>query len=142
MMMLNKQAMFSRAILGVSIILYLLLPLTLLADEQDGKAKMECYKKLLECDLVLVKGNYFRAIQAAYEQDFKQKLSSRSRGDDEQSKYLSNIDNYDFDVEVKNGNYVVTVGGTMRRGAPDVFGASHYEVDAKTYTILRKWQSK
>lgn len=142
MMIRNKQTIFSRAILGVSIILSLLLPLRLLADEQDGKAKMECYKKVLECDLVLVKGNYFKAIQAVYEQDFKKKLSSRSKGSDEQSKYLSNIDNYDFDVELKDDHYVVTVGGTMRPGAPDVFGASHYEVDAKTYTILKKWQSK
>lgn len=126
---------------SIFIIMLLFMPPRLFAEEQSGKSAMQCYKSALECDFVLVKGNYFRAIQAVYEHDLKKELSKFNK-DDDQSKYLSNIDNYDFDVELKDNRYVIGFAPTMRQGVPDYFGGLHYVLDAKTYKILKKWKSK
>lgn len=130
-----------KATIIIAIFMTSFMPPRLFAGEQRGKTEMQCYKSALECDFVLVKGNYFRAIQAVYKHDLKKELSKLKKKDD-QSKYLSNIDNYDFDVELKNDRYVIGVAPTLRPGAPEYFGGIHYEVDAKTHTILKKWRSK
>ncbi len=117
----------------------LLTPLS--ADDQKEKSLMQCYESSLKCDAIVIKGNYFRAAKAIYEQDLEQELS-KLNGNSDEAKYLSDIDNYDFYIEPNESHFIIGVGPTLRPGAPDYFGGLHYELDAKTFKIIKKWQSK
>jgi hypothetical protein len=120
-----------------AIFLVIFLPRVIFADDAKKSTPGQCYKLSLECDAILIKGNYFKAAQAVYEQDLKNELA-KFKGDNDESRYLSNINNYDFYVEPVNDGYKVGVGPTMRPGAPDYFGGIHYVVDAKTFKILKR----
>lgn len=140
MKILNAQNQSLHVIQIAVIMMALLMPVNNLANEQNGKTRMECYKKALECDFSLVKGGFFRAIQAVYENDFKKRL--KNKGNSNLDKYISNLDNYDIYIELHDDRYLIGIGATMRPGAPDVFGYYHYEVDAKTYKLLKTSVSK
>lgn len=137
MIILNKLKYSFETYFISAIFLLVILPTNLFADEAKKNTPGQCYKLSLECDAILIKGNYFKAAQAVYEQDLKKELS-KFKGDSDESKYLSNINNYDFYVEPIDRGYKVGVGPTMRPGAQEYFGGIHYEVDANTYKILKR----
>ena len=120
--------------LSLALLLALLAPARLFADELDGSGW--CYKWATECDALLVKGDQFRAILALYEQDFKEELRKKKKPDP--TEYLANIANYDFIVSPGNGRYEIGVGATMRPGHPDYFGGTNYTLKAKTFKLLEK----
>lgn len=137
MISLNKLKIYIETFFFSTVFLVILLPTVIFADDAKKSTPGQCYKLTLECNAILIKGNYFKAAQAVYEQDLKTELA-KFKGDNDESRYLSNINNYDFYVEPIDEGYKVGVGLTMRPGAPDYFGAIHYEVDAKTYKILKR----
>lgn len=138
-----KAAITSATIISITLFI---LPANSFANEELKKASAQCYKASMECDALTIKGAYFIALQVVYERDFKNELNklknNSSAPNRDESKYLSNIDNYDFYIELTDGRYHVGVGPTMRPGFPEYFGGLHYEVDAKSYKILNKWRSK
>ena len=100
-----------------------------------------------------MRGDYFKAVLAAYQNDFAEKISKKGIkvpiGNEPEKDYrfvaefLSKIENYDINVEIKKDAYAVTFGPTLRNGALEVFGGgAYYLIDAQTFEIREKRYTK
>jgi hypothetical protein len=94
---------------------------------------------------ILLRGDYFKAIAAAYE-DFSKRLErdavkSRALTGEEanHSQWLSRIENYDINVEEAGTMILVSFSPTVRGDPPIIFGGVvNYQVDRKTFQIVSK----
>ena len=98
---------------------------------------------------VIVRGDYFKAIQVAY-RDFSKVLARRARESNslvgptsELELRLSKIENYDIHVEQTPTSYTVWFRPTMRDTVDVVMGGgATYTVDRNTFSITKKVLSK
>ena len=98
---------------------------------------------------VIVRGDYFKAIQVAYD-DFSKDLAQRAKdshspdsANSELALRLSKIENYDIHVEQTPSSYTVWFRPTMRDTANIVMGGgATYTVDRNTFSITKKVRSK
>ena len=98
---------------------------------------------------VIVRGDYFKAIQVAYH-DFSTVLARRARdanssdnANRDSALRLSKIENYDIHVEQAPSSYTVWFRPTMRDTVDVVMGGgATYTVDRKTFSITKKVLSK
>ena len=123
--------------LSLTLLLALFAPTRLFAEPKDGDVTPPCYLQALKCGYNTVRGDYFWAIKAVYEQDLKQALRNHRK----KSRYLANIDNYDIFVKPNNGRYQIDITLAPRPGHPKDAAGYHYEVDIKTYQIVNQWLS-
>jgi hypothetical protein len=94
---------------------------------------------------ILLRGDYFKAIAAAYE-DFSKRLErdafkSRTLTGEEanHSQWLSRVENYDIDVKRADNMIFVSFAPTVRGDAPIIFGGVvNYQIDRKTFQIVEK----
>lgn len=102
------------------------------------------------CDSLTVRGEFYKVIEAVYQQDFKDELQQKAKMNDIQDKDprhfldLTKIENYDFgiDTNIKENKYHVSVGPKIRVNGPVFFGATNYELDMRTLKILKKYKVK
>ena len=101
---------------------------------------------------ITLRGDYFKAILAAYELDFskyiyrnKQEIANRKKAnkDYELFEFLLDLRNYDIFVEMKGRDYEVNFAPTLRNNAPDIFGGgASYKIDSHTFLIKEKLYTK
>lgn len=101
---------------------------------------------------ITLRGDYFKAVLAAYEVDFsiyisrnKQEIASRKKDnkDYELFEFLSDLRNYDIFVEMKGSDFEVNFAPTLRNNAPDIFGGgASYKIDSHTFLIKEKLYTK
>lgn len=99
---------------------------------------------------VVIRGEYFRAAQVAYE-DYSKKLLKRAQeagapdgtGDKKLSEYLSHIENFNIQIGAGHGRYNVWVLARASEVFPVIFGGDAlYVIDAKDFKILEKHYGK
>lgn len=98
---------------------------------------------------VIVRGDYFKAIEAAY-QDFSKVLAQREResqspdsANPQLALRMSKIQNFDIHVGQTPASYTVWFRPTMRDTAHVVMGGgATYTLDRRTFLILKKVQSR
>jgi len=98
---------------------------------------------------VVIRGDYFRAAQAAYE-DYSKKLLKRAQeaaqdgtSDKKLSEYLSHIENFNIQVGAGHGRYTVWVLARASEDFPVIFGGDAlYVIDARDFKILEKHYGK
>lgn len=95
---------------------------------------------------VVIRGDYFRAAQAAYE-DYSKQLRERVKklaapggtGDAELTGYLSRIEDFNIQVGFGHGRYTVWMVPRASQDFPVIFGGdARYVIDAKEFKILEK----
>ena len=126
-----------------AIVASILLAPQIIHGSELSPAQKEYLKKL--DGPILLRGDYFKAIAAAYE-DFSKRLErdafkSRVLTGEEasHSQWLSHIENYDIDVEQSDTMFLVSFAPTVRGDAPIVLGGVvKYHVDRKTFQITDK----
>lgn len=120
------------------------------SEEIDIASSQQCIKASMFCDSLTVRGEFYKVIEAVYQQDFKDELSKKTKMNDIQDKDprhfldLTKIENYDFgiDSDKEKNIYHVSVGPKMRINGPVFFGSTNYELDMKTLKILKKYKEK
>lgn len=99
---------------------------------------------------IVIRGEYFRAAQVAYE-DYSKKLLKRAQeaaapdgtGDKKVSEYLSHIENFNIQIGAGHGRYNVWILARASEDFPVIFGGdSLYVIDAKDFKILEKHYGK
>ena len=98
---------------------------------------------------VVLRGDYFKAVESAYS-DFAKYLASKrteSAPQDEDNRklvdWLSSIENYDIHVRQMSASYQVRFEVTLRNNSPPVFGGgASYLIDGSSFQIIRKTFSK
>lgn len=102
---------------------------------------------------IVLRGDYFKAVLTAYQRDFANEILKEKakkaetlggrEGEFPLLDFLSKIENYDIAVELKDGNYIVNFGPTLREGAPEIFGGgAHYIIEERTFKIIEKQYTK
>lgn len=99
---------------------------------------------------VVIRGDYFRAAQVAYE-DYSKKLLKRAReaaapdgtGDKKLSEYLSHIEHFNIQVGAGHGRYNVWILARASEDFPVIFGGDAlYVIDANDFKVLEKHYGK
>lgn len=99
---------------------------------------------------VVIRGDYFRAAQVAYE-DYSKKLLKRAQeaaapdgtGDKKLPEYLSHIEHFNIQVGAGHGRYNVWILARASEDFPVIFGGDAlYVIDAKDFKILEKHYGK
>lgn len=87
---------------------------------------------------IILRGDYLRAAQVAYQNDFSEFIAKNRAGT-----ALSKVENYDLSIEQQNGNFIVTFAPTIRNNMPEIFGGgAHYVIDSNTFEIKEKFYTK
>lgn len=129
----------------------LLRPLCGIAGETNYASPEQCIKVSALCESLSVKGEFYKVIDAVYQQDFKSVMENELSKmnapnlDEVDPKYrmdLRKIDSYEFSVQKdsKDNKYYVEIGPALRPGGPVFFGSFHYILDITTLKILDKYQ--
>jgi len=98
---------------------------------------------------VVIRGDYFRAAQVAYE-DYSKKLLKRAQeaaadgtGDKKLPEYLSHIESFNIQVGAGHGRYNVWILARASEDFPVIFGGDAlYVIDAKDFKVLEKHYGK
>lgn len=113
------------------------------SEETDFSSPEQCIKVSTLCDSLSVKGEFYKVIDAVYQQDFKSTMENELVKINPNNKELTSINSYEFSI-IKNAEknkYYVGVGSAVRPGTPPVLiGSIHYILDATTLKILDKYQ--
>jgi len=149
----NKVNMKRNNVLGIGLLfLAFIIPSgNIFGQESEKPNAIKEYVASLDKPITL-RGDYFKAILAAYELDFsiyisrnKQEIANRKKDnkDYELFEFLSDLRNYDIFVEMKGSDYEVNFAPTLRNNAPDIFGGgASYKIDSHTFLIKEKLYTK
>ncbi len=113
------------------------------SEEIDFSSPEQCIKVSTLCDSLSVKGEFYKVIDAVYQQDFKSTIENEMVKINPSNKELDSIDSYEFSItkNSEKNKYYVGVGSAVRLGNPPVLiGSIHYILDATTLKILDKYQ--
>lgn len=95
---------------------------------------------------VIVRGDFLKAINAAYTLDFALAFLKQAPSPADASTekvWFSIIEDYDIAVQMEGGHYLVSFFRTLRGDAPDSFGGgAKYVVDGRTFQLLSKTYTK
>jgi hypothetical protein len=118
------------------------------ADDIDYTSAQQCIKLSFNCNGLSIRGDFYKAIEAVYKQDFKNELKKNVAFNKNQDPRhfldLTKLENFDFAVQKDDteNKYYVGVAPHVSKDGPVFFGTTHYELDAKTLKILKKNNEK
>jgi hypothetical protein len=99
---------------------------------------------------VVIRGDYFRAVQVAYE-DYSIKLLKRAKdaaapdgtGDKKLAEYLSHIEHFNIQVGAGHGRYNVWILARASEEFPVIFGGDAlYIIDDRDFKVIEKHYGK
>jgi len=103
------------------------------SDQPEKPAALKEFIASLEKPIIL-RGDYLKAAQVAYQDDFSKIIANRMVGT-----FFSKLENYDIAIEQQGINFIVSFAPTMRNNAPEIFGGgARYVIDSKTFEIKEK----